>query len=168
MGLIRAGRLVPDPYTDATGLAELPAGVPLIVSLDQWQIHRDALLAAGQPIGLRLRSDEPTGPVAADLPHFALVALEFPKFRDGRAYTHARLLRERHGFTGELRAVGDVLQEQLHFMQRCGFDTFDVQAPDPEKAWQAIAGDHSVWYQATGDSRPRALDLRHPPKGTRA
>ena len=163
MGLIREGRLVPDPFTDASGLESLPVGVPLIVSLEQWQLHRDALLAAGQPLGLRLKSDEPPRLVAADLRHFSVFALEFPKYRDGRAYTHARMLRERFQFSGEVRAVGDVLQEQLHFMQRCGFDAFDVVAPDPEKAWRTIAGDHTAWYQATGDGRSRALDLR---KGT--
>lgn len=161
MGLMRDGQLVPDPFTDGSGLESLPAGVPLIVSLEQWQAHRNNLLGGGQPLGLRLKSDQPPRLVAADLRHFRVIALEFPKFRDGRAYTHARMLRERFEFSGEIRAVGDVLQEQLHFMQRCGFNTFDIAAPDPEKAWRTIAEDHTVWYQATGDSRPRALDLRH-------
>lgn len=160
MGLIRDGRLVPDPYTDASGLPDVPAGVPVIVSLDQWQAHREVLVAAGQPLGLRLKSDQPPRLVAGDLARFSVIALEFPKYRDGRAYTHARMLRERLGFTGEIRAVGDVLQEQLHFMQRCGFDAFDVASPDPERAWRTVAGDHTVWYQATGDGRPRALDRR--------
>jgi uncharacterized protein (DUF934 family) len=164
MGLIREGRLVADPFTDASGLESLPAGIPLIVSLDQWQVHRETLLAAGQPLGLRLKSDQPPRLVAGDLHNFSVIALEFPKYRDGRAYTHARMLRERFQFTGEIRAVGDVLQEQLHFMQRCGFDAFEVLASDPEKAWHTIAGDHTVWYQATGDGRPRALELRR--KGT--
>lgn len=159
--LIRAGKVVADRFTDATGSGDLPEGVPLIVNLDQWQAHRAALLAAGQPLGLRLQSDQAPRLVADDLEHFAMVALDFPKFRDGRAYTHARMLRERFNYTGEVRAVGDVLQEQLHFMERCGFDTFEVSAPNPEQAWQAIAGDHTVWYQATGDNRPRALDLRN-------
>lgn len=160
MGLIRDGKLVPDRFTDATGLPNLPAGRPLIVSLDQWQTHRDTLVASGVPLGLRLNSDQPPQLVATDLPKFAVVALDFPKFRDGRAYTHARMLRERLGYSGEVRAVGDVLQEQLHFMQRCGFDAFEVAGPDPEQAWLSIAGDHTVWYQATSDARPRALDLR--------
>ncbi len=163
MGLIRDGRLVPDPFTDASGLKDLPAGVALIVSLSQWQAHRDTLLAGGQPLGLRLKSDQPPKLVASDLPRLAVIALDFPRFRDGRAYTHARMLRERLGFTGEVRAVGDVLQEQLHFMQRCGFDTFEVPGPDPERAWRTIAGDHTVWYQATNDARPRALDRRGAP-----
>lgn len=160
MGLIREGRLAPDPFTDASGLEELPAGVPLIVSREQWASRRDELLARGTPLGIRLRSDQSPTQVADDLAHFAVVALEFPKYRDGRAYTHARILKERLGYTGEIRAVGDVLQEQLHFMQRCGFNTFDVVAPDPELAWRTIAGDHTVWYQATGDGRARAVDLR--------
>lgn len=160
MGLIRDGRLVPDPFTDASRLEALPAGVPLIVSLEQWQAHRDQLLASGTPLGIRLRSDQSPTRIAGDLRHFAVVALEFPKFRDGRAYTHARILKERLAYAGEIRAVGDVLQEQLHFMQRCGFDSFDVVAPDPELAWRTVAGDHTVWYQATGDSRARALDRR--------
>jgi uncharacterized protein (DUF934 family) len=164
MGLIRDGRLVPDPFTNVSGLEQLPAGVPLIVSFEQWQAHRDALLAGGQPLGLRLNSDQPPQLVATDLPHFTVIALDFPKFRDGRAYTHARMLRERFGFSGEVRAVGDLLQEQLHFMQRCGFDAFEVPGVDPEQAFRTIAGDHTVWYQATSDARPRALDLRQ--KGT--
>ncbi|MBL8200547.1 MAG: DUF934 domain-containing protein [Chromatiales bacterium] len=161
MGLVRGGSLVPDPFTDASSLGELPAGVPLIISLEQWQVRRDELLARGQPLGLRLRSDQSPTRIADDLAHFAVVALEFPKYRDGRAYTHARILKERLGYTGEIRAVGDVLQEQLHFMQRCGFNSFDVVAPDAEQAWRTVAGDHTVWYQATGDGRPRALDRRH-------
>jgi uncharacterized protein (DUF934 family) len=161
VGLIRDGRVVQDAFTDASGLETLPAGMPLIVSFEQWQAYRDVLLASGQPLGLRLNSDQPPQLVAADLARFAVIALDFPGFRDGRAYTHARMLRERFRFDGELRAVGDVLQEQLHFMRRCGFDAFEVSGPDPEKAWKTIAGDHTVWYQATSDARPRALDLRH-------
>ena len=160
MSVIRNGRLAPDPFTDASGLGDVPAGVPVIVSLEQWRKHGAALLAAGHPLGLRLRSDQPPKLVADDLRHFSVIALEFPKYRDGRAYTHARMLRERLGFKGEVRAVGDVLQEQLHFMQRCGFDAFDVAGPDPRQAWRTITGDHTVWYQATGDGRSRALALR--------
>ena len=152
MTLIRDGRRVDDPYTDASALEAVPPTGPVIVSLAQWQAGREALLARGVPVGVRLRSDQHPQAIAADATRLAVIALEFPKFRDGRAYSHARLLRERYGYTGELRAVGDVLQEQLTFMRRCGFDTFDLQSPDPERAWAAVAGDHTAFYQGTGAS----------------
>lgn len=162
MALIRNGQLIDDIYLDARALEPVPADRPVMVSLDQWQSQRDALLASGQPLGICLRSDQLPTLIAAELGHFAVVALEFPKFRDGRAYTHARMLRERLAFGGEIRAVGDVLQEQLNYMQRCGFDAFELNTADPLGAWQAVGDDHTVWYQATGDGRPRALELRKP------
>lgn len=160
MGLIRDGQLINDIYIDARALDTVPADRPVIVSLPQWQIHRDALLAGKQSLGIRLQSNQPPALVSADLGHFSVIALEFPKFRDGRAYTHARMLRERYAFGGEIRAVGDVLQEQLNYMRRCGFDSFEINAADPLGTWQAIKDDQTVWYQATGDNRPRALSLR--------
>jgi uncharacterized protein (DUF934 family) len=160
MGLIRNDQLIDDIYTDARTLEPVPTDRAVIVSLPQWQAGREALLASRQPLGIRLQSDQPPVLIADDLKHFAVVALEFPKFRDGRAYTHARMLRERLAFTGEVRAVGDVLQEQLNYMQRCGFDTFEINTADPLAAWLSVRNDHTVWYQATGDGRPRALELR--------
>ena len=156
MPLVRDGCEVADGFKDATGATDLPAG-PVIVSLDQWLTRRDELLGRCTALGLRLRSDQSPTLVADDLGHFAVIALEFPKFRDGRAYTHARILKERLAYPGEIRAVGDVLQEQLPLMHRCGFTAFETTAG----AWAATAGDHTVWYQATGDGRPRAADLRH-------
>lgn len=161
MALLRDGRIVPDPFSDASGGDAIPGTGAVIVSLAQWQARREDLLASGRPLGIRLKSDQPPGLIGNDLHGFDVIALEFPRFRDGRPYSHARLLRERLGFAGEIRAVGDVLQEQLHFMQRCGFDAFEIDGPEPEQAWRITATDHSVWYQATGDGRVRALDLRH-------
>ena len=160
MALIKDGKLVTDTFVDASGLEVLPPAGAVLVTYDQWQAQRAALLARGTPLGIRLHSDQPPELIAADLPHFALVALEFPKFRDGRAYSYARLLRERYGFRGELRAVGEVLLEQLFFMLRTGFDAFDVQGPDPLGAYRTALGDLSVWYQPTGDGRPTAMQLR--------
>lgn len=162
MALIREGLLVADPFVDASALDAVPATGAVIVSLAQWQADRAALLARGTPVGVRLKSDQHPGVLAADLPRLAVITLEFPKFRDGRAYTYARLLRERYGYAGELRAVGDVLQEQLNYMRRCGFDSFDLASPDPERAWSAVVGDHTVFYQGTGAGPVRAWDLRHP------
>jgi len=162
MALIKAGKRVEDPFVDASGADAIPPSGSVIVSLAQWQAQRDALLARGTPLGIRLHSDQSPEAIADDVQHFAVMALEFPKFRDGRAYSYARLLRERYGFKGELRAVGDVLMEQLFFMLRTGFDAFDVQqSPDPVAAFETALKDFSVWYQPTGDGRPTAMQLRH-------
>jgi uncharacterized protein (DUF934 family) len=162
MSLIKGGKVVADPFVDASAAAEIPAAGAVIVSLDQWRAQRDALLERGTPLGIRLHSDQSPEAIADDVQRFALIALEFPKFRDGRAYSYARLLRERYGFKGELRAVGDVLMEQLFFMVRTGFDAFDLQqSPDPVAAFQTALADFTVWYQPTGDGRPTAAQLRH-------
>jgi uncharacterized protein (DUF934 family) len=162
MSLIKGGKVVEDTFFDASGAETIPPTGPVIVSLAQWQSQRDALLRRGSPLGLRLHSDQSPEAIADDVQHFALIALEFPKFRDGRAYSYARLLRERYGFKGELRAVGDVLMEQVFFMVRTGFDAFDLQqSPDPVAAFQTALHDFSVWYQPTGDGRPTAMQLRH-------
>jgi uncharacterized protein (DUF934 family) len=162
MSLIKGGNLVEDTFVDASGSETIPPSGPVIVNLAQWQAQRDALLERGTPLGLRLHSDQSPEAIADDIQHFALIALEFPKFRDGRAYSYARLLRERYGFKGELRAVGDVLMEQVFFMVRTGFDAFDLQqSPDPVADFQTALRDFSVWYQPTGDGRPTAMQLRH-------
>lgn len=161
MALLRDGRVVADPFASVLADEPLPPG-PVIVGLARFQAERDALLARGTPLGVRLASDQHPQAIAADLGRLAVVALEFPKFRDGRAYSYARLLRERYGFTGELRAVGDVLQEQLTFMRRCGFDSFELKAADPAAAWAAVAGDHTSFYQGTGASPGFAWRQRHP------
>lgn len=161
MALVKDGVLVADGFIDVTTADSIPGTGSVMVSLDQWFANLDALIARRDPIGIRLRSTQHPEVIADDLDHFALIALEFPVFKDGRAYTYARLLRERWGFTGELRAVGDVLLEQLHFMQRCGFNAFELNSADPLKDWQTAMGEFSTWYQATGDGRRPARELRH-------
>jgi uncharacterized protein (DUF934 family) len=161
MALIKNGELVESSFVDVSGASEIPATGSIIVSFEQWQAQRAALLARGTPLGVRLHSDQSPELVAADLEHFALVALEFPKFRDGRAYSYARLLRERYGFKGELRAVGDVLLEQLFFMLRTGFDAFELTSADPLRDYRIALADFSVWYQPAADGRPTAMQLRH-------
>jgi uncharacterized protein (DUF934 family) len=89
-----------------------------------------------------------------------VVALMFPTFRDGRAYTQARLLRERHGYKGELRATGQVLRDQFVFMLRAGFDTFEAKKDSDAEAFAATARRYSVFYQPTGDGRVTALHRR--------
>ena len=160
MSLIKDGRLAEDPWTTLADEAETIPDGAVIVSLERWQAGREALLGRNAPLGLRLRSDQSPAQLVDDLPRFALVALEFPKFGDGRAYSYARLLRERYGYQGEVRAVGDVLRDQLVFMHRCGFDAFEIAADDAADRWLQALGEISVWYQPTADGRPSATSLR--------
>ncbi len=160
MALLKDGKPADDIYTDVS-TAEAPdfAGA-VIVSLAQWQAHRDELGKRTAPLGIVLCSDEKPALIADDLAAFDVIALDFPKFRDGRAYSYARLLRERYGYAGELRAVGDVLLEQLHFMQRVGFNSFSIASEDALRDWEIACADISVWYQPTNDGRPTAIRLR--------
>ena len=148
--VIKNRRIVEDPWRHLADDAELPVG-PVIVSLARWQRERAALLARGEPVGVRLPNTANVADLAADLPALALVALEFPKFADGRAHSQARLLRERYGYRGELRAVGDVLRDQLFFMARNGFDAFELRADRRlEDALEAF-GEFSDSYQPAAD-----------------
>ena len=82
-----------------------------------------------------------------------MIALAFPSYRDGRAYSQARLLRERYGFRGEVRATGQVLRDQFLFLMRAGFDAFDVMKPADAEAFEEAARRYSVFFQPTGDGR---------------
>ncbi|HTT07978.1 MAG TPA: DUF934 domain-containing protein [Gammaproteobacteria bacterium] len=146
--------IVDDGWQLVIDEAELPAG-DVIVSVARWQKERDALLARGGRLGLKVGGDTPVTTIADDLEHFALIALEFPKFGDGRCFSHARLLRERYNYKGELRAVGDVQRDQLYFMRRCGIDSFAVRADkDIEDALNAFK-EFTVRYQpAADDAQP--------------
>jgi uncharacterized protein (DUF934 family) len=161
MALIKDGRLVEDPFVDAANSDSIPADVPVIVSLEQWQNHWERLVRRGKAIGVRLASDQHPDVIADDLDQFAVIALEFPAFRDGRAYSYARLLRHRYGYTGELRAVGDVLLEQLLFMHRVGFNAFQLDSAQPLDDYRTAVGEFSAWYQPSGDQRQTAVQLRH-------
>jgi uncharacterized protein (DUF934 family) len=159
--LIKNKALVDDPFVSVPDGEEVPAKGPVIVSLSAWQDQSKQLAERDDPVGVRLKSDEHPEAIAEDLANIGLVALEFPVFRDGRAYSYARLLRERYGFEGELRAVGDVLLEQLHYMERVGFDAFEFDSDNPEKDFEIAARDFSAWYQPSGDRRSTAPQLRH-------
>jgi len=161
MSLIKDGRLIDDQFINVTDRAQISADGPVIVSLEQWQNKRTELLRRGGTLGIQLGSDQHPEVIAEDLDHFQLVALEFPAFRDGRAYSYARLLRGRYGFSGELRAVGDVLLDQLHFMDRVGINAFEIDSDDPLGDFQSTMANFSVWYQPSGDQRVTAVALRH-------
>ncbi len=115
-----------DSFVNVTDEDAIPETGDVILSLTRFQAEGDALLSSNsRKVGVRIESNEEVEALAYDLPRLAVVAVAFPKFRDGRAYTSARLLRERLNYAGEVRAVGDVLQEQAGFMVRCGMDAFE-------------------------------------------
>lgn len=148
--VIKGGRIIPDTWQVVADDAELPEGAG-IVSLARWQRERAALLQRGQELGVRLANDDAVATLADDLPQLALVALEFPKFNDGRAYSQARLLRERYGYRGEIRATGEVLRDQLFFMMRSGFDCFVLRADQNLEAALSAFHDFSDAYQPAAD-----------------
>ena len=128
-----------------------------IVSLSRWQAERDTLAEKAQAgvLGLFLKSEETADLIGDDASRFALIAIDFPKFTDGRGYTAARLLRERHGYQGELRAMGDVLIDQLFSMQRCGFDSFNLRDDqDQEEALKAFSPFTSCYQTDAREPRP--------------
>jgi len=140
-------------WVDLDDDAPLPDGTPVVVSLERWQTEREILDVHSTPVGVRLRSDQRVDEIADDLPDLPLVALDFPNMNDGRHFTSARLLRERHGYRGEIRATGQVLRDQLFFMARCGFDAFQL-APDKDgKAALRAFREISVVYQPAVDRR---------------
>ena len=163
MPLIKNDALVDDRWVTPADDQALPDLDPPIVSLERWQRDRETLRRRNRPFGLRLRSDQSPAEVADDLELFDVIALEFPKFTDGRAYSYARLLRERYGFLGEIRAVGNVLRDQLVAMERCGFDAFEVADEAVLMDWLAAKREISVTYQPGADRRRPAMALRTRP-----
>ncbi len=138
--LIKDGALADDRWAllrDARALADVPAQGAVIVPLALWAAERDALALRGE-VGVLLGPADDADALAPDVASLPVIAIDFPTFADGRGYSLARLLRERHGYRGELRAVGDVLRDQLYLMAECGFDAFVVRAD--RDAADALAG----------------------------
>lgn len=158
--IIKDRAIVEDGWVHVDADAEsLPEG-DVIVPLALWESRREDLLSRNGGLGVRLAPEEHPSLISDDLAHFKVVALDFPAFKDGRAFSHARLLRERYGFKGELRAVGDVARDQLYFMERCGFNAYEIKAGRSiEDALEAFK-DFSGAYQPAADD-PRPVFLRH-------
>ena len=137
----------------------IPTQGDVIVSLPRFVAEGEAL-GAGRQVGVLVQPGEAIEDLAYDLPRVALVALAFPKYRDGRAYSSARLLRDRYGYAGQIRAVGDVLQEQALHMIRCGFDAFEPNDGADPQVWISAAQRYRHVYQRAADRRPAAFEER--------
>lgn len=148
-----------DPFTAVADDQDLPQG-DVIISLGRFQREGDQLLSQGRNLGVRVEADEAVEDLAYDLPRIAVVALAFPKYRDGRAYSSAQLLRQRYGYAGEVRAVGDVLREQARFMIRCGIDSFEPADGSTPEQWGATAHRFRHVYQRAADHLVPAFEER--------
>ena len=155
---LQGGRMVlaNDAFTHVDDEQHIPPG-EVILSLARFQAEGDRLLSEGRAVGVRLTSDEEVEALAYDLPRIALVALQFPKFLDGRQYSNAQILRERYGFTREVRAVGDVLREQAGFMLRSGFDAFEPADGSTPDQWERATRRFRHVYQRAADDREPAF-----------
>jgi uncharacterized protein (DUF934 family) len=156
MPLIKNKQLVAnDSYVLVADDAEVPAAGDVIVGLKRFLANEASLRARGAKLGVRIDPEDEVSEAQRALATADVVALSFPKFGDGRAYSKARLFRERFAYKGELRAVGEVLADQLQYMARCGIDAFSLaEGKDVAAAIRAM-DDFSVTYQgATDDPRP--------------
>lgn len=147
--LIKDRQVIEDQWQLITNETDsLPSG-SVIVPLAYWQAHR-AELAERDARGVWLDSDQPPSLIADSIDQFDVIAINFPAFADGRGFSYARQLREQFCFTGELRAIGHFMRDQLFYLKRCGFNAFALENGDLEQALSSF-DDFSDSYQASVD-----------------
>ena len=160
MPLVKNGKIATDIFVHVPDGAELPGEGAVLVSATRLLEDPEALLRRPGKLGVIWPNNRDVDDLVPWLDRLAVVALVFPSFRDGRAYSQARLLRERHGYDGELRATGQVLRDQFMFMLRAGFDALEARKQSDVEAFATTAKRYSVFYQPTGDGRLTALSRR--------
>lgn len=164
MPLVKGNAIVTDEFVHLADDAEIPAEGAVLIPAARFLADPEAALSRGgkdnAKTGVIWPNNRDVDDLVPYLPRLAAVGLIFPIFRDGRAYTQARLLRERHGFRGELRATGQILRDQFVFMMRAGFDAFEVKKDSDAKAFTDVAHRYSVFYQPVGDGRIPAFRRR--------
>ena len=160
MPLVKQGRITTDLFVHVADGAELPGDGAILIPATRFLEDPEAFLKRAGKVGVIWPNNRDLDDLVPYLGRRAAVALVFPSFRDGRAYSQARLLRERHGFDGELRATGQVLRDQFVFMLRAGFDSFEVKKQADAEAFAQTVKRYSVFYQPTGDGRITALHRR--------
>ena len=160
MPLVKAGRVVGDRFARVLDEAPVPEGIAVILPATRLLADAGELVLRQAPTGVIWPNERKVAELAPYLDWLALVALVFPNFRDGRAYSQARILRERHQFQGELRATGQVLRDQLLFLHRAGFDAFEVTKDADAAAFVEAVHRYSVFYQPAADGRASTLTSR--------
>ena len=152
--IIKGNTVVDDQWQvlekDAT---DIPSG-PVIVPFALWESQREQLSGREQ-LGVWLDSDQSPKLIADDLSQFAVVALNFPAFTDGRGFTYGRELREQHNYSGEIRAIGDFMRDQLFYLQRCGFDAYAIENTDIDAAVASLTVFSDTYQAAIDQPQPR-------------
>ncbi|NIZ03370.1 DUF934 domain-containing protein [Thalassospira lucentensis] len=163
MAIVKNDTVIEQEWITVDAEGDLPASDEnLIVPLARFKEQREDLIGRNGGLGVLLNPGDAPEDLADDLDRLSIITVNFPAYTDGRGYSYGRVLRERMGFKGELRAVGDVLRDQLLYMHRCGFDSYDLNV-DGETALtkvRAALKEMSVYYQPTGDGRATAASLR--------
>ena len=152
--LIKDGQVVDNPWSLLAKDVDLSTALSdqsshIIVPFALWQEYKDSLMESGKAVAVWVDSDDDPYELANDVIDLPLICLNFPVFRDGRAFSAAAILRERLNYQGEIRAIGDVLRDQLFYMKKCGINSFDLA--DAVKVEEALAGfnEFSTSYMST-------------------
>ena len=160
MPLVNGGKIADDSFVKLAVDTPLPEGGDILVPAERFLNDADALLKRGGKVGVIWPNNRDIAELVPYLAKLPEIALLFPSFRDGRAYSQARLLRERYNYRGEVRATGQVLRDQFVFMLRAGFYSFEVKKQADAEAFAQTVKRYSVFYQPTGDGRITALHRR--------
>ena len=159
MPLIKNGRFAEDRWVTLGDDAVIPEQGDVIISLTRLKQEGASIKARTGRLGVALENSIDEREIEAYVPHIDLIALHFPAFTDGRAYSQARRLRTKYGFTGELRATGNILADQAAFLARVGFDSFEVDADLSIDVWNNALRSMSLAYQRGYDGEQSTREL---------
>lgn len=150
MKIIKDKQIIEDSWTHIADSDEITNG-DITVSLSRWKKEKADLSNHQGDIGIRISPADSVEDIATDLKNVKLVAVEFPAFTDGRAFSHARLLRSRYGFDGEIRAIGNYIPDQVFYLTRVGVNAFQLENPEELKLALSTMDDFTVKYQVSTD-----------------
>ena len=160
MPLIKDGAEIDDAWSFVEADADVPATGCVTVSLARLVEDADALLARNTQVGVRLEPADDPHDLEPFLDRLGLIEVSFPKYTDGRGYSQAQLLRRRLGYSGELRAVGHVLTDQILYMNRSGFDAYSTTRANLSSVMKALK-EYSAFYQPAADGNRSVFARRH-------
>lgn len=167
MRFVKDGLEAEDAYRRVADDAPLPDDVSVLLTDKRFLAEAASLASRAMPVGVIWPNNRAIEEIAPHLARLASIALVFPSFRDGRAYSQARLLRERYHYQGELRATGQVLRDQFLFMLRAGFTTFEVAKDGDADHFADAVHRYTRFYQPSVDRRPVIAAVRQSPTSQR-